>query len=60
MDKQVAASDATATAYFCGVKTNDKAIGLDSRVRYNNCSSSKGAAVDSFLVLAHRAGNYRG
>ncbi|XP_022104185.1 alkaline phosphatase-like [Acanthaster planci] len=60
VDKQVASSDATATAYFCGVKANDDMLGLDSRARFGDCESTRGAAVDSFLIHAHRAGKSTG
>ncbi|XP_038075849.1 alkaline phosphatase, tissue-nonspecific isozyme-like isoform X2 [Patiria miniata] len=60
VDKQVGSSGSSATACFCGVKANDNMLGLDSRGRYGDCASSIGAAVDSFLILAHRAGKSTG
>ncbi|XP_038075863.1 alkaline phosphatase-like isoform X1 [Patiria miniata] len=60
VDKQVVSSGSSATAFFCGVKANNNMFGLDSRGRDGDCASSIGAAVDSFLILAHRAGKSTG
>jgi len=42
-------SAASATAYLCGVKTNDGTIGVDGRVKHGNCASQQGAELTSIL-----------
>lgn len=40
MDAQVADSACTATAYLCGVKNNEGAIGVTAAVPFGNCEAS--------------------
>lgn len=39
IDRQVADSACTATAYLCGVKTNYNTIGVNANVFYKNCTT---------------------
>jgi alkaline phosphatase len=40
VDKQVADSACSATAYLCGVKANYGTLGVNARVKYNDCAAS--------------------
>lgn len=55
-DEQVTDSAAGATGLMAGVKTRNGVIGMDSRARFEDCASGKGADVDSIEELARRAG----
>ncbi|XP_046488848.1 alkaline phosphatase isoform X1 [Neodiprion pinetum] len=61
-DKQVPDSASTATAVFCGVKTNYKVTGVDSNVPLNDCEASlnEDYHVDSILAWAQAAGKDTG
>lgn len=52
VDKQVADSASTATAYHCGVKANSKTLGLNANAVAYECNSTFGNEVYSVL---HRA-----
>ncbi|XP_019641729.1 PREDICTED: LOW QUALITY PROTEIN: alkaline phosphatase, tissue-nonspecific isozyme-like [Branchiostoma belcheri] len=60
IDLQVPDSAACATAFLCGVKTNQGLVGLDGRATSKNCSSAKGHEVASILEHAERAGKSTG
>lgn len=57
VDKQVPDSASTATALFCGVKTNYEVVGVDANVRLGDCRASLNVNyhVDSFLAWAQAA-----
>ena len=52
VDKQVADSASTATAYHCGVKANGKTVGLSANAVAYECNTTFGNEVYSVL---HRA-----
>ncbi|XP_062869430.1 intestinal-type alkaline phosphatase 1-like [Trichomycterus rosablanca] len=52
VDKQVADSASTATAYHCGVKANSKTVGLSANATAYECNTTFGSEVYSVL---HRA-----
>lgn len=52
VDKQVADSASTATAYHCGVKANSKTVGLSATAIPYECNTTFGNEVYSVL---HRA-----
>ncbi|XP_066565330.1 alkaline phosphatase, intestinal, tandem duplicate 1 isoform X2 [Amia ocellicauda] len=52
VDKQVADSASTGTAYHCGVKANSKTVGLSASAVASQCNSTTGNEVFSVL---HRA-----
>lgn len=52
MDKRVADSAGTATAYLCGVKAKYSTIGVDGSAMIKRCDSVKKAKVDSILKWA--------
>ena len=56
VNKQVADSASTATAFLCGVKSNFYTIGLSAAATRDNCRSANGTEVDSVLVDAYKAG----
>ncbi|XP_076806754.1 alkaline phosphatase-like [Clavelina lepadiformis] len=60
VNKQVADSGSTATAYLCGVKSTYYTLGLSAKSRRQNCSSEKGNGVDSILVDSFKAGKSTG
>ncbi|XP_059157620.1 alkaline phosphatase-like [Physella acuta] len=60
VDRQVTDSASAATAFLCGVKTNRGVVGLTAQAREGNCSSAKGANVDSILRWSARAGKTTG
>ncbi|GAB0098214.1 Alkaline phosphatase [Sergentomyia squamirostris] len=62
VDKQVADSACTATAYLSGVKANYGTLGVSAAVKRFNCSSSEDPAnqVDSLAVWAQKAGKGTG
>nr|XP_053626772.1 LOW QUALITY PROTEIN: alkaline phosphatase 4-like [Cherax quadricarinatus] len=61
VNKQVADSASTATAYLTGVKTNYKTIGVDGTAIYKNCSSiNESNKVSSILQWAQKAGKRTG
>lgn len=62
MDKQVADSAGTATAYLTGVKGRYGTLGLDVSAPYNVCRSDLGtkANVDSVIKWAQDAGKATG
>ncbi|XP_035680739.1 alkaline phosphatase-like [Branchiostoma floridae] len=60
IDAQTPDSAATATAYLCGVKAAYATVGVDGRAWNKDCSSSKGAEVQSILALAESAGKSTG
>ncbi|CAB3368088.1 Hypothetical predicted protein [Cloeon dipterum] len=62
VDKQVPDSAGTATALFCGVKTNFKTVGVDANVKLGDCESSLDPAfhVHSILKWAQDAGKRTG
>jgi hypothetical protein len=49
-------SAACATALLCGVKGNFETLGLDSRGRYEDCSSVNKSKVPSIVDWAQREG----
>ena len=55
-DHQVPDSAGTATAYFCGVKTNMGLIGIDARSRRGECSSQNDTELTSILDWSKAAG----
>ncbi|KAK4311817.1 hypothetical protein Pmani_016712 [Petrolisthes manimaculis] len=62
LDRQVADSAGSATAYLCGVKANYETLGVTGRVRTDDCYSSRQGAnrVDSILKWAQDAGKDTG
>lgn len=52
MDKQVADSASTATAYHCGVKANAKTVGLSANAVAYECNTTFGNEVHSVLRRA--------
>ncbi|CAL1549090.1 unnamed protein product, partial [Lymnaea stagnalis] len=60
VDKQVTDSASAATAFLCGVKTNRGVLGLNAAAKEGNCSSAKGANVDSILRWSASAGKSTG
>jgi Alkaline phosphatase len=62
VDKQVPDSASTATALFCGVKSNMHTAGVDARVKTEDCeaSLSSESKVDSVIEWAQRAGKHTG
>lgn len=62
MDKQVADSACSATAYLCGVKANYGTIGVSAAVPNNNCSASNDPRnhVNSIAAWAQKAGKGTG
>jgi len=62
VDKQVADSACTATAYLGGVKTNDAMIGLNAHATLSNCFDGSDTAkhVDSIAVWAMNKGKEAG
>ncbi len=57
MDKQVADSASTATAYHCGVKANAKTVGLSANAVAYECNTTFGNEVYSVLRRAKAQGN---
>ncbi|XP_036393513.1 alkaline phosphatase-like [Megalops cyprinoides] len=55
-DCQVPDSACTATAFLCGVKTNQQMLGVSASAVQSNCSSIKGNEVTSILRWAKDAG----
>lgn len=61
VNKQVADSASTATAYLTGVKTNYKTVGVDGSVTYNDCQTMFDAnKVYSIVKWAQDAGKRTG
>ncbi|XP_050434432.1 membrane-bound alkaline phosphatase-like [Adelges cooleyi] len=62
VDKQVADSACSSTAYMTGVKANSGTLGVTGAVRENDCESSLEAKnrVDSILQWAQKAGKSTG
>lgn len=62
VDKQVADSACSATAYLCGVKANYATIGVTAAVNYNNCAGSSDPRnhVQSIMSWAQEAGKATG
>ncbi|XP_050074265.1 alkaline phosphatase, tissue-nonspecific isozyme-like [Anopheles maculipalpis] len=62
VDKQVADSACTATAYLCGVKANYATIGVTAAVNYGNCAASNDPRnqVQSLMAWAQAAGKATG
>ncbi|XP_058462659.1 membrane-bound alkaline phosphatase-like [Malaya genurostris] len=62
VDRQVADSACSATAYLCGVKANYATIGVTAAVNYNNCAGSNNPLnhVDSIMSWAQAAGKATG
>lgn len=58
MDKQVADSASTATAYHCGVKANAKTVGLSAKAVAYECNTTFGNEVYSVLRRAKAQGKY--
>jgi len=57
VNSQSADSGACATAYLCGVKTNQELIGVDERAKWDYCSSlTEDKKLRSILTLAEFAG----
>lgn len=56
MDKQVADSASTATAYHCGVKANAKTVGLSANAVAYECNTTFGNEVHSVLRRAKAQG----
>lgn len=60
VDKQVADSASTATAYHCGVKANAKTIGLSANAVAYECNTTFGNEVFSVLRRAKAQGKSGG
>lgn len=62
IDKQVADSACSATAYLSGIKANYGTIGVTGSVAYNDCNASNKTEnqVDSIATWAQRAGKGTG
>lgn len=62
VDKQVADSACSATAYLCGVKANYATIGVTAAVKYNNCTTGNDPKnhVHSIMSWAQAAGKATG
>ncbi|XP_049541190.1 membrane-bound alkaline phosphatase-like [Anopheles darlingi] len=62
IDKQVADSACSATAYLCGVKANYATIGVTAAVNYSNCAASLDTRnhVQSIMAWAQAAGKATG
>ncbi|XP_055608137.1 membrane-bound alkaline phosphatase-like [Uranotaenia lowii] len=62
VDKQVADSACSATAYLCGVKANYATIGVTGAVKYNDCEASSDPKnhVQSIMTWAQAAGKATG
>lgn len=63
VDRQVADSASTATAYLCGAKTNFGVLGFDGQTKMSVCASEEEQSrsrVDSILKMAHNAGKLTG
>lgn len=56
VDKQVADSASTATAYHCGVKANAKTVGLNANAVAYECNTTFGNEVYSVLRRAKAQG----
>ncbi|XP_062987862.1 alkaline phosphatase-like [Elgaria multicarinata webbii] len=56
VDRQVADSAGTGTAYLCGVKTNAKTLGVSAAAIYGQCNTTFGNEVDSILHRAKLSG----
>lgn len=56
VDKQVADSASTATAYHCGVKANAKTVGLSANAVAYECNTTFGNEVFSVLRRAKAQG----
>ena len=56
VDRQVADSASTATAYHCGVKANAKTVGLSARAVAYECNTTFGNEVYSVLRRAKAQG----
>ncbi|KAL1023318.1 hypothetical protein UPYG_G00039170 [Umbra pygmaea] len=56
VDKQVADSASTATAYHCGVKANSKTVGLSANAVAHECNTTFGNEVYSVLHRAKKQG----
>lgn len=56
VDKQVADSASTATAYHCGVKANAKTLGLSAKAVAYECNTTFGNEVFSVLRRAKAQG----
>ncbi|XP_076467438.1 alkaline phosphatase, tissue-nonspecific isozyme-like isoform X2 [Babylonia areolata] len=59
-DKQVPDSAGTSTAFMSGVKANSGTLGVDARVRRQNCSLLPDAAVSTIMDWAMAAGKWAG
>ncbi|XP_076293665.1 alkaline phosphatase [Lasioglossum baleicum] len=61
-NKQVPDSASTATAMFCGVKTNYEVIGVDANVPLGDCAASLNASyhLESIISWAQKAGKSTG
>lgn len=60
VDKQVADSASTATAYHCGVKANAKTLGLNAKAVVYECNTTFGNEVHSVLRRAKAQGMHSG
>ncbi|CAK8698159.1 unnamed protein product [Clavelina lepadiformis] len=60
VNKQVADSASTGTAYLCGVKSTYGTLGVSAKARRGDCLSEKGNAVDSVLIDADKEGRSTG
>lgn len=58
VDKQVADSASTATAYHCGVKANAKTVGLSANAVAYECNTTFGNEVYSVLRRAKAQGKH--
>lgn len=58
VDKQVADSASTATAYHCGVKANAKTVGLSANAVAYECNTTFGNEVFSVLRRAKAQGKH--
>lgn len=56
MDRQVADSASTATAYHCGVKANAKTLGVSAKAVAYECNTTFGNEVYSVLRRAKAQG----
>ncbi|XP_028394024.1 alkaline phosphatase-like [Dendronephthya gigantea] len=56
VDAQIPDSAGTATAFACGVKTDEGILGLNEKAVFEDCASAAGNEVLSILTYAEKAG----
>ncbi|CAN7997686.1 unnamed protein product, partial [Ixodes hexagonus] len=60
LDVQTSDSANTATAYLCGVKANFETLGVDSRIKREDCHSDPSTHLPSIMQWAQEAGLWTG